>query len=92
MLKMFDDIIIYGFSFANDLSQIKMNEMHSSLSLRGVAWINVVFSAWEDLDSDCIWVVAANKYLKDNDIRFVIENILENNLEEEYLLTSFTTP
>ena len=92
MSKIPEDVIIYGFSFADDLSQIKMDEIHSSLSIKNIAWSNVVLSAWDDLDSDCTWVIAANRYLDDNEIRNIIEFFLENNVEEEYLLTSFTTP
>jgi len=92
MIELPDDLTIHGFSFAADLSKIKMGEMHDNLSNRNVKWSDVILSAWEDIDSDCTWVIAADRYLDEKEVKNVIEYILENSVEEEYLLTSFVAP
>lgn len=83
-----EDVIVYGFAFAPELTDFDMNDLELSLEFRGVPLDNVVFSAWKDDVSDCVWILAANKYVDDDGIKNSIEYIIENNVDEEYCLVN----
>jgi hypothetical protein len=63
-----------------------MKEIYDGLESRFTPLEEVVFSVWDDLASDCTWLVAANRYLDESEACDVINFIIENNLEEEYCL------
>lgn len=83
-----DDVIVYGFAFAPELTDFDMKELEFSLECRNIAPECVVFSAWSDAVSDCVWILAANKYVDDDGIKNSIEYIIENNVDEEYCLVN----
>lgn len=87
MVEFPGDVMVHGFSYADVLSDIDMKDMNETLISRDVLTENVIFSTWDDIETPCTWVVAATRYLEDGEARDVIEFILENGLEEEYLLT-----
>lgn len=87
MVEFPNDVMVHGFSYADVLSDIDMRDMNLNLISRDVLTENVIFSTWEDIETPCIWVVAATRYLENIEVKNVIEFILENSLEEEYLLT-----
>ena len=83
------DVIIYGFSFIDVLSEIDMSEIHETLLDKGIPLYDVIFSTWDDHDSSCTWVMASNRYMNDDEVKNTIEFIIENNIEEEYCLINF---
>jgi hypothetical protein len=89
MIELPEDVIIYGFAFTDDLGDMDMSELHEILLDRGVSLSSVVFSVWDDVKSYCTWIVAADRYLKEEEVEKVIAFIVENNIEEEYCLIQF---
>jgi len=81
-----NDVIVYGFAFTDSMSDTDMDELHESLMAKGHLLENVVFSTFDDDKDRCTWIVAANKYLKDDDVRDVVDFIVDNEIEDEYLL------
>ena len=82
------DADIYGFAFADELSDIDMIEVQDRLAERSVILEDVTFSAWKDEKSKCVWIVAASRYLDDDEIRDTIDVCVENGIEDEFCLSS----
>ncbi len=89
MAELPDDAMIFGFSFIDEFSEIDMKEIHENLLDRGVLPDRVIFSTWDDFESDCTWVVACDRYLEEQEVSDVISFVIENNIEEEYCLINF---
>lgn len=89
MLELPRDFTLYGFTFSPELLKADMNEIRKGLIDKGISLKDVIFSAWIDDESDCTWLIAASKYLDDNEIKNIIDFIIENNVEKEYCLVDF---
>jgi hypothetical protein len=85
-----DNSSIYGFAFTDDLSNMDMSEIHESLYYMGRSSEEVVFSVCDDIRSECTWIVAANRYLIEDEVADVIDFIIDNNLSEEYCLINYS--
>lgn len=80
---------IYGFAFGSELSDIDMDMVQDKLKERSVIIDDVIFSAWRDIKSDCVWIVASNRYLDDNEIKDTIDVCVENEIEDEFCLCEY---
>jgi len=89
MAELPDNATIYGFSFIDEFSEIDMSELHEALLDKGIPLDQVIFSTWDDYESDCTWVVAGDRYLEEQEVADVISFVIENNIEEEYCLINF---
>lgn len=81
--------MIYGFAFTSDLTMMNFKEINSSLIEKGADLNDVVFSTWDDVDSDCTWILAANEYIEDADVCNFINFVIENNLEDDFALIDY---
>lgn len=82
-----DDTIIWGFTFVDELKDLNMNDIHEVLMDREAKLEDVIFSAWKSFADDCIWVVASDKYLEDIEVRDVVDFLIENDLENNFLFS-----
>jgi hypothetical protein len=81
-----DNCMVYGFTFTDVLSDLNMEEINSVLINRGAVLSDVIFSVWKSYEDDCIWVVAADRYLTEVEVADTITFIGENEFEYEYSL------
>ena len=75
---------IHGFSFINDFTELDVDVFNYKLKLKNINLHNVIVSLWEDID--CIWLVAASRYLNDDEIKEIIDFLISNDIEDEYCL------
>jgi hypothetical protein len=79
------NVTIYGFAFTDDISDISIfKEMSMNLEKRGAFLKDIVFSTWDD--TDCTWVVAADRSLTDKEVEDTVDFIIDNNIEDIYLM------
>lgn len=78
------DFILYGFTFVNDLSIISLKDIDNYFINENLNLKRLIISAWIDNLSDCTWIVVGNKYLNEEQVKNVIDYILEYNHEDEY--------
>jgi len=83
------NVLIYGFAFVDKLSELNLDEIHHNLSRKNVLVEKVIFSAWDDDRDSCTWVVAADRYLEDNEIKDTVDFIIDNEIEDEFLLLEY---
>jgi hypothetical protein len=87
MTELPKNVDIYGFAFGSELSNIDMYMVQDKLKERSVIIEDVIFSAWIDKNSDCVWIIAASRYLDDNEIKDTIDVCVENGIEDEFCLS-----
>lgn len=79
---------IYGFAFTDDLSETDMKEINQNLLKKGLKDLkDVVFSVYDD--KDCTWIVAADRYLSEDEVRDTVDYIIDNNIEDIFILIDF---
>jgi hypothetical protein len=81
-----DDCMIYGITFTDVLSELNMDEINNVLLKRGAVLSDVIFSVWKSYEDDCIWLIAADRYLSEDEIADTISFIGENEFYYEYSL------
>lgn len=86
MVLLPDNCMIYGFTFTDVLTDLNMDEINSVLLKRGAVLSDVIFSVCKSYEDDCIWVVAADRYLTELEVADTITFIGENEFEYEYSL------
>lgn len=84
------DVTIYGFGFADILSNINVKEMNNALLDKGLISLEgIIFSPYHDIKSDCTWVVAADRYMTEDEVKETIDFIIDNNIEDVYILMEY---
>jgi len=77
--------IIWGFAFIKNISDLNMSNINDTLFDREVDIDKVIFSFWNSSSDNCIWVIAANRYMNEIEIKDALNYIIENELEDNYL-------
>lgn len=86
MFKFLPDFDFYGFAFGQSLDKINFDEVYENLYLKHVLMENVIFSTLKDDINDIFWVIAGTRYITEEEIIWLIDFLLDNSLEEQYLL------
>lgn len=82
------NVTIYGFAFTDDLSETDMKEINQNLLKKGLKDLkDVIFSVYDD--KDCTWIVAADRYLSEDEVRDTVDYIIDNNIEDIFILIDF---
>ena len=89
MAELPDNVMIYGFAFIDELSELDIDEIHENLMAKGHVVSDVIFSTWDDADSNCTWVIAADRYMEEDEVEAALNFITENDLQQEYCLMDF---
>ena len=66
----------------NTVKQPKISEVIGQFNV-------VIFSTWDDADSNCTWVIAAERYMEEDEVEAALNFITENDLQQEYCLMDF---
>lgn len=82
-----DNVEIHGFAFAPNLSEMDMDEIHDNIQERNIPLDEVIFSTFND--EHCVWLVAASRYLTDDEVKDCVITIIENDYVYEYILISY---
>ena len=84
------NITIYGFGFADTLSKIDVNHMNEILLKKGLVSLEgVIFSPYSDVKSDCVWVVASDRHMTEEEVKDTVDFIIDNNIEDVYILVEY---
>ena len=86
MEKYPDDANIWGFTFTDKIEDLRIDDIHETLFDRDVNLKDVIFSSWFSDVDDCIWIVAADRFLNENEIKDTIDYIIENQLENKFFI------
>lgn len=86
MVELPYDLNIHGFAFGRKFEHINFDEILFNLDQRYVRPEDVVFSTMYSEQDDCHWIIAASQYLNDTEINDILEVIINNNIQDEYIL------
>lgn len=87
MSKLPENVLIYGFAFGESFQDIDMEEVHWNLEDRATIIEDVIFSTC--VEYDCTWIIAADRYLTEEEVKDTIAFMLDNQIEEEFCLIEF---
>ena len=80
---------IYGFAYATKLSDFDFDEINEKIGKRYDApRLKIIISLCDDVGGSdtCVWLVASDKYLEEDMVIEVINDIVDEDLQYEYLL------
>ena len=80
------DLNLWGFTFIDKIENLRMDEIHDYLFDIEVNLKDVIFSSWKSNTDGCIWIVAADRYLDEFEIKDVIDFLIENEMEDNFLM------
>jgi hypothetical protein len=84
------DVTIYGFGFADTLCNIDVNRMNNALLDKGLISLeDVIFSPYTDEKSDCVWVVASDREMTEQEVKDTVDFIIDNDIEDIYILIDY---
>lgn len=90
MIELPLNVAIYGFAFGDSFTDINLDEVYSNLEFRKIFLSDVTFTIWDDEISSCTWLIAGNRLLDNEESMNVIEFLVDNELQEDYLLMAYT--
>jgi len=88
-IDIIENFEFYGFAFGVSLDAINFEEIYENLFLKHIPFEDVIFSTYDSLIYEAMFVVAGSRYITEGEIGKIIDFIIENNLEDEYLLIIF---
>lgn len=77
---------LYGFAFGQAFDKINFDEVYENLYLRHVLLEDVIFSTLKDDINDIFWVIAGTRYIEEVEIVELLDFLIDNSMEEQYLL------
>lgn len=80
------DADIWGFTHVDTPSMLHLSDVEQKLLKLGANLKEVVYSMYDSKEDRCVWVVAANRELSEDEVKDTILFLIENDIIDEFLL------
>lgn len=87
MSRIPDNTSVWGFAFIKRFNNIRIQYFDDILLSRKAELEKIVYSAWDSVADNCTWIVAAERFLEEDEVKDTIDFIVENGLEDQFYLT-----
>lgn len=87
MGKIPDNTVVWGFAFVKKFNNLNIRYFDDILYSRRADLKRIIYSTWDSEVDQCTWIVAAERYLDEDEVKETVDFIVENEFEDEFYLT-----